>query len=64
MKKALLRLVDKTEPLIISQRLKRITSIEYKLDLNKNMVLAVTQDIGRYRAIIKETNNNVENMAS
>jgi hypothetical protein len=59
MKKALLRLVDKTEPLIISQRLKRITSIEYKLDLNKNMVLAVTQDIGRYRAIIKETNNNV-----
>jgi putative GTP pyrophosphokinase len=59
MKKALLRLVDKTEPLIISQRLKRIKSIEYKLDLNKNMVLAVTQDIGRYRAIIKETNNNV-----
>jgi putative GTP pyrophosphokinase len=59
MKNALLRLVDKTEPLIISQRLKRITSIEYKLDLNKNMVLAVTQDIGRYRAIIKETNNNV-----
>jgi putative GTP pyrophosphokinase len=59
MKKALHRLVDKTEPLIISQRLKRITSIEYKLDLNKNMVLAVTQDIGRYRAIIKETNNNV-----
>jgi putative GTP pyrophosphokinase len=59
MKNALLRLVDKTEPLIISQRLKRITSIEYKLDLNKNMVLAVTQDIGRYHAIIKETNNNV-----
>jgi putative GTP pyrophosphokinase len=59
MKKALLRLVDKIEPLIISQRLKRITSIEYKLDLNKNMGLAVTQDIGRYRAIVKEANNNV-----
>jgi putative GTP pyrophosphokinase len=59
MKNALLRLVDKIEPLIISQRLKRITSIEYKLDLNKNMGLAVTQDIGRYRAIVKEANNNV-----
>jgi putative GTP pyrophosphokinase len=59
MKNALLRLVDKIEPLIISQRLKRITSIEYKLDLNKNMRLAVTQDIGRYRAIVKEANNNV-----
>lgn len=57
MKNALLRLLvkDKIEPLIISQRLKRLTSIEYKLDLNENMGLGGMQDIGGYRAVLKDT---------
>ncbi len=57
MKNALLRLLgkNKIEPLIISQRLKRLTSIEYKLDLNENMGLGGMQDIGGYRAVVKDT---------
>lgn len=57
MKNALLRLLgkNKIEPLIISQRLKRLSSIEYKLDLNEDMGLGGMQDIGGYRAVLKDT---------
>ncbi|MDO6391183.1 RelA/SpoT domain-containing protein [Pontibacter sp. BT731] len=57
MKNSLLRLLNqnKIEPLIVSQRLKRLTSIEYKLDLNESMGLGGMQDIGGYRAVVKDT---------
>lgn len=57
MKNSLLRLFNKSaiEPLIVSQRLKRLVSIEYKLDLNENMGLGGMQDIGGYRAVLKDT---------
>ena len=56
MKNALLRLLNKNkiDHLIISQRLKRLSSIEYKLDLNVNMGLGGMQDIGGYRVVIKD----------
>lgn len=56
MKNALLRLLDKThiEPILVSQRLKRLSSIEYKLDLNPSMGLGGMQDIGGYRAVLKD----------
>jgi putative GTP pyrophosphokinase len=44
----------KVKPLFISQRLKRLTSIQYKLDLNENMGLGGMQDIGGYRAVLKD----------
>lgn len=43
------------EPFLVSQRLKRLTSIEYKLDLNKNMALGGMQDIGGFRIVVKDT---------
>ncbi|MDG2432842.1 RelA/SpoT domain-containing protein [Flavobacterium sp.] len=57
MKNSLLRLFNKSgiEPLLVSQRLKRLVSIEYKLDLNENMGLGGMQDIGGYRAVLKDT---------
>ena len=57
MKNALLRtlLKSKIEPILVSQRLKRLTSIEYKLDLNINMGLGGMQDIGGFRAVLKDT---------
>lgn len=57
MKNSLLRILKKikVEPLIVSQRLKRLTSIEYKLDLNEKMGLGGMQDIGGYRAVVKDT---------
>lgn len=57
MKNSLVRLLKKhkVEPLIISQRLKRLVSIEYKLDLNESMGLGGMQDIGGYRAVLKDT---------
>ena len=45
---------NKVRPLFVSQRLKRLTSIQYKLDLNENMGLGGMQDIGGYRAVLKD----------
>ena len=39
---------------MISQRLKRLTSIEYKLDLNPKMGLGGMQDMGGFRAVLKD----------
>lgn len=47
----------KVKPLFISQRLKRLTSIQYKLDLNERMGLGGMQDIGGYRAVLKDVND-------
>ncbi|MGB6154198.1 MAG: RelA/SpoT domain-containing protein [Pricia sp.] len=57
MKNALLRTTEKNkiEPILVSQRLKRLTSIEYKLDLNVNMGLGGMQDIGGFRTVLKDT---------
>jgi len=59
MRNALARILDKNKiPVhLISQRLKRLTSIEYKLDLNENMGLGGMQDIGGYRAVVKDVRN-------
>ena len=56
MKRSLLKTLqdDIIEPYLISQRLKRLTSIEYKLDLNPKMGLGGMQDIGGYRAVLKD----------
>lgn len=42
------------KPILVSQRLKRLTSIEYKLDLHKSMALGGMQDIGGFRAVVKD----------
>lgn len=57
MKNSLIRLLTKieVEPVLVSQRLKRLVSIEYKLDLNEQMGLGGMQDIGGYRAVLKDT---------
>ncbi len=56
MKNGILRLLSskKIEPITVSQRLKRLTSIIYKLDLNENMGLGGMQDIGGYRVVLKD----------
>lgn len=56
MKRRLLRLLNKNSisPILISQRLKRLTSIVYKLDLNPQMGLGGMQDVGGYRAVLKD----------
>ena len=56
LKNSLVRLLSKIniEPKLVSQRLKRLTSIEYKLDLNPSMGLGGMQDIGGYRAVLKD----------
>lgn len=56
LKNNLLRLLTKEniEPILVSQRLKRLTSIIYKLDLNPKMGLGGMQDIGGYRAVLKD----------
>lgn len=56
LKNSLLRLLEKNNilPKLVSQRLKRMTSIEYKLDLNPSMGLGGMQDIGGYRAVLKD----------
>lgn len=41
-------------PILVSQRLKRLQSIIYKLDLNENMGLGGMQDIGGYRIVVKD----------
>lgn len=55
-KNALLRLMAKNniDAIIASQRLKRLSSIEYKLDLNPTMKLGTMQDIGGYRIVVKD----------
>ena len=57
MKNALIRLLKNIniEPVLVSQRLKRLNSIIYKLDINENMGLGGMQDIGGYRAVLKDT---------
>lgn len=57
MKNALVRLMKKYKitPILVSQRLKRLVSIIYKLDLNENMGLGGMQDIGGYRTVLKDT---------
>lgn len=42
------------EPILISQRLKRLSSIQYKLDLNPDMRLGGMQDIGGLRVVLGE----------
>lgn len=56
LKNSLVRLLSKIniEPKLVSQRLKRLTSIEYKLDLNPSMGLGGMQDIGGYRAVLRD----------
>ncbi len=44
----------KITPFLVSQRLKRLTSIIYKLDLNPNMGLGGMQDIGGCRVVLKD----------
>lgn len=44
----------KITPLLVSQRLKRLTSIIYKLDLNPSMGLGGMQDIGGCRVVLKD----------
>lgn len=45
-------------PLLVSRRLKRLTSIQYKLDLNPEMGLGGMQDIGGLRVVV----NTVEEL--
>ena len=56
MRRGLTKLLKKNKiaPILISQRLKRLTSIMYKLDLNPKMGLGGMQDIGGYRAVLKD----------
>lgn len=59
--------INRIEPYLMSQRLKRLTSIEYKLDLNPKMGLGGMQDIGGFRAVLKDVKDlyklkkNIEN---
>lgn len=57
MRNTLAKLLAKNniEAFLVSQRLKRLTSIEYKLDLNRNMALGGMQDIGGFRIVLKDT---------
>ncbi len=56
MKNRLIKMCEKSQivPYLVSQRLKRLSSIEYKLDLNSEMRLGGMQDIGGYRAVLKD----------
>ena len=45
---------NKIKPMFTSQRLKRLTSIQYKLDLNPSMKLGGMQDIGGFRIVLKD----------
>lgn len=56
LKNALIRLLNEKNinPYLISQRLKRMTSIEYKLDLNPSMGLGGMHDIGGLRVVVKD----------
>lgn len=45
-------------PFLVSRRLKRLTSIQYKLDLNPEMGLGGMQDIGGLRVVV----NTVEEL--
>lgn len=58
-KNSLLRLMSKNkiESVIASQRLKRLSSIEYKLDLNPSMGLGGMQDVGGYRVVVKDADD-------
>lgn len=51
------------EPNLVSQRLKRLSSIEYKLDLNPSMGLGGMQDIGGFRSVLKDVQDlkNLDN---
>lgn len=49
---------NEVRPFLISRRLKRLTSIQYKLDMNPEMGLGGMQDIGGLRVVV----NNVEEL--
>lgn len=46
--------INSITPVLVSQRLKRLQSITYKLDLNEKMGLGGMQDIGGYRIVLKD----------
>lgn len=48
---------ESLKPILISQRLKRMSSIQYKLDLNPEMRLGGVQDIGGMRAVFSDMLN-------
>lgn len=50
--------INNIHPLLVSRRLKRLTSIQYKLDLNPEMGLGGMQDIGGLRVVV----NTVEEL--
>lgn len=56
MKRSLEKELEKSKInyILVSQRLKRLTSIIYKLDLNPKMGLGGMQDIGGYRVVLKD----------
>lgn len=56
MRRGLAKLLERNRitPVLTSQRLKRLTSIMYKLDLNPKMGLGGMQDIGGYRTVLKD----------
>lgn len=62
MRNSLVKLLKKNNISIhlVSHRLKRLSSIEYKLDLNENMGLGGMQDIGGFRAVVNDTKNLFE----
>lgn len=45
---------QKQEIVLVSRRLKRLTSIQYKLDINSKMGLGGMQDIGGLRIVLKD----------
>ena len=49
---------NEVRPFLISRRLKRLTSIQYKLDMNPEMGLGGMQDIGGLRVVV----NNVDEL--
>lgn len=54
--KEVIKILDdnKIKTMFTSQRLKRLTSIQYKLDLNESMKLGGMQDIGGFRVVLKD----------
>ena len=56
LQKELLSLLNpnKTDIFLTSRRLKRITSILYKLDINPEMRLGGMQDIGGFRIVVND----------
>ncbi len=62
MKNSVVRLMikNKINPVLVSQRLKRLESIIYKIDLNDSMGLGGMQDIGGYRVVLRDTKDLIK----